>query len=588
MVMDRYVNKPKIGNYLFIFVLFTLMLSAKKVDSVLTPIIFNGNKIVTTSELEDVLGAKKAPFYAFWKGDISKIDIKLRARLNETLVLFYKNEGFYEANISNTITSEGIKVAIHENRPVLIQEIEVNSDLDISKEVILRKNTRFRSKDFSQMKKSIRKKLLLEGYCSPELSTKAYLSLEDYAARIVIKLKKKKLCHFGKITIETDSSSMDNDIIKSRLLFEEGDVFDISKIQESYEALYGLDSFDQLNLDYSKKFYNVKPVNITYKEVAKKIHTRVGLGYATDLKLQAKLYAEYQNFHGNAKKIVFDGLYSSIQKVVETRLFVPYVLSLHGYDLDFQDSLGYAEEQDIHEFDERILYNRFYLSHATSDWYNSFGLGLEQIETLNSASNNRTDFLIYPFMRLVYDKRDSKLNPKNGLYFAHEMEYGLPYSPDSTSYLKYIEELRLMYTPFYDITFSSVGRIGSIRVYENNLPESKKFFAGGAFSNRAYGYDRIGITESAVEHSDLGGFTLANLSVESNFPLYKNFRGAIFSDNTMISNNQGIWEFSNHVLSSAGIGFRYLTPIGPFKIDMGFNVHKTSDKAIHFQVGQSF
>ena len=577
-----------LGKALLVFILFTSVLLAKKVDSVLTPILFEGNVLVSTSDLEDVVGADKPPFYAFWKEDVSKIDAKLRARLNETFTLFYKNEGFYEANISHAITREGIKVFIQENKPVMIREIEINSDLDISDEFTLIKNSRFRSKDFSDMKKAIRKKLLTEGYCSPKLKTKAYLSLEDYFARIVIDLKKKKLCHFGKVTIETNSTTMDNDIIRSRLHFEEGDVFDISKIQESYQSLYALESFDQLNLDYSKKFYNVKPVDIKYKEISKKIHTRMGIGYATDLKVQAKLYAEYKNFHGNGKKIVFDGLFSSIQKVVENRFFVPYALSFNDYHLDFQNSLGYAEEQDIHEFDERILYNKFYLSHSSSQWYNSLGFGLEQVETLNSVANNRTDILIYPFMRLVYDNRDSKLNPKNGLYFSHEMEYGLPYSADSTSYLKYVEELRLMYTPFYDTTFSAVGRIGSIHVYNNNLPESKKFFGGGAFSNRAYGYDRIGITESSITDTEFGGFTLANLSIEANFPLYKSFRGAVFSDNTMISDNQGIWEFSNKVLTSAGIGFRYLTPIGPFKIDMGMNVHNRYDNAIHFQVGQSF
>ena len=56
----------------------------------------------------------------------------------------------------------------------------------------------------------------------------------------------------------------------------------------------------------------------------------------------------------------------------------------------------------------------------------------------------------------------------------------------------------------------------------------------------------------------------------------------------MISDNQGIWEFSNRVITSAGIGFRYVTPLGPFKIDLGVNVHDKSQRAIHFQVGQSF
>ena len=580
--------KFKTSKYFLIFFLLTNFLFSKKVDSVLTPIIFKGNQVISNVELEDVIGVKKPPFYVFWKDDTSKVDAKLRARLNEMFTLFYKNEGFYEANVSHVIMSKGIEVSIQENKPVMITEIKVESDLDISEELSLVENTRFRSKDFTNMKNSIRKKLLSEGYCSPEFSTKAYLSLEKYSAHIFIKLKKKKLCYFGKVNIETNSSTMDNNIILSRLHFEEGDVFDITKVQESYESLYMLESFDQLSLDHSLKFYNVKPVKIKYKEVQKNIHTRMGLGYATDLKLQAKLYAEYKNFHGHGKKLLLDGLYSSIQKIVETRFFVPYVYTIGDYHLDFQNSLGYAEEDDIHPFDERVLYDKMYLSHASSEWYNSLGLGFEQIDTLNSEIPNERNFLIYPFMRLVYDKRDSKLNPKNGLYFSHEMEYGLPYSANNTTYLKYIEELRLIYTPIYDITLSSVGRIGSIKVYDNNLPESKKFFAGGAFSNRAYGYDRIGITESRRSDSELGGFTMSNLSLEANFPLYESFRGAIFTDNTMISDNQGIWEYSDNVLSAAGFGFRYLTPIGPFKIDMGFNVHNTEEKAVHFQVGQSF
>ena len=580
--------KLKIYKIFLIFSLLINLLVAKKIDSVFTPIFFEGNEVIDTSTLEEVIGVKKPPAYAFWKDDTSKIDAKLRARINQIYISFYKNEGFYEANISHSITPKGIKVSIEENRPIVIKSIKIESDLDILEEVTLVENTRFRAKDFTNMKSNLHQKLLSEGYCSPKLSTKAYLSLEEYAANIVIKLQKKKPCHFGKVTIETNSKSMDNDIIRSRLHFKEGDLFDIDKIQESYKSLFALESFDQLTLDYSKKFYNVKPVNIKYKEIDKKIHTRMGLGYATDLRIQAKLYAEYKNFHGNGKKIVLDGRYSSIQKILETRLFVPYVLSIGDYHLDFQNSLGYAEEANIHPFDERVLYDKLYFSHSSSEWYNSFGIGFEQIDTLHNDIPNERNFLIYPFMRLVYDKRDSKLNPKNGLYFSHEMEYGLPYSPNTTSYLKYVEELRLIYTPMYDITLSSVGRIGSIEVFNNNLPQSKKFFAGGAFSNRAYGYERIGITESITSDAPLGGFTMANLSLEANFPLYKSFRGAIFTDNTMISDNQGIWEFSNKVLTSAGIGFRYLTPIGPFKIDMGTNIHNFDERAVHFQVGQSF
>ena len=578
----------KISRYILIFLLLTNYFYTKKIDSILTAITFEGNQIVSTSELEAFIGAKKNSPLLFWKDSVAKVDIKFGKRLDEMLTLFYRNEGFYETNISSALTSSGIKVNIQENRPIIIQKIEIKSDLDIDEEMNLVEGERFRAKEFSQMKQDVKQKLLLEGYCSPKLKTKAYLTLEEYGAIIKIDLAKRKICHFGKVTIETNSSTMDNDIVRSRLHFKEGEVFNIGKIQESYKSLYGLESFDQLSLDYSRNLYNKKPVNIKYKEVRKNIHTRMGIGYATDLKLQARLYAEYKNFNGNGKKILIDAVYSDIQKVVETRLFVPYVFSMGDYHLDFQNLLGYSEEQNIHPFDERILYDKLYFSHKSSNWYNSFGFGFEQIDTLHSDNPNSRNFLVYPFMHLIYDQRDSKLNPKNGIYFSHEMEYGVTYSKSNTSYLKYMEELRLIYTPLYDITLSSVGRIGSIKVYANNLPESKKFFAGGAFLNRAYGYEQIGITESMVSDTRLGGFTLANLSLEANFPIYQNFRGAIFTDNTMISDNQGIWEFNNRVISSVGIGFRYLTPIGPFKIDLGTNIHTFDEKAVHFQVGQSF
>jgi translocation and assembly module TamA len=571
--------------YILLATLLTTLLSAKSLGESLFTLTFEGNREVSSADLEQFVGAKRpSAFKALWQKSEAKINSILIPKLDETFEHFYRNEGFYDANVTHKIGDyKQVTFFVKENRPIIIDKIKIESNLDLSKVITLKENQRFRADDFGVTKRGIKKLLLSKGYCSPNLDTKAYVNIEDYNASIVIKLDKQKICHFGEITIETPSSSMSNDIILSRLQFEEGDVFNINKIKESYESLYGLEVFDQLNLDYSLNLFNRKPVKIKFKEIQHNIHSRMGIGYATDLKFQGKYHWEYKNFRGNGKKLIFDALLSKRQKMVENSLFAPYVFSLYDYHLDFQNSVGYSEEKNIHEYDEKVFYDRLYLSHKSSRWYNSIGLGIES----RDISNDQTFFLIYPFMQLVYDRRDSKLNPKNGFYFSHEIEYGLPYSPDSTTYLKYLEEARGIYT-LNDITLSAVGRMGAIKVYKNNMPESKKFFAGGAFSNRAYGYDRIGITKTRTEDSNSGGYTLANLSLEANFPIYKSFRGAIFSDNTMISENQGIWEFNNNVIYSVGLGFRYMTPIGPFKIDMGFNTKNRHESAVHFQVGQSF
>ena len=121
---------------------------------------------------------------------------------------------------------------------------------------------------------------------------------------------------------------------------------------------------------------------------------------------------------------------------------------------------------------------------------------------------------------------------------------------------------------------------------KNDIPESKLFFAGGVNSNRAYGYKRVGVIYSPTLYGIEGGSTMTNLSLEANYPIGDNLYAAVFSDNTMLTKDE--YDFSGDILSSAGLGVRYITPFGPIKLDVGMNVHDTSEYAMHFQIGQSF
>jgi translocation and assembly module TamA len=597
---------------IIIFTLFLVVANAKNMDTPI-PITFQGNKYIETSSLEEVVGAKReSPLLVINQG-IATINEIYIPKLDEIFRLYYKKEGFYNANISHKIDNKGIHFFIKENRYIKVKSIKITTDFNIDELIEIKKGTRFRAELFTDTKLAIKKRLLENGYCNYDLNTKAYIDLKKYSTNIVIKLKKGNICHFGKINIK-GSGGIDDKIIKSRLGFKTGDRFNIEKIKDSYTALYALEAFDQVYIkeenqiinkeklkqqydslsklksfdeiykELNKKQSNNIPMDIKYKEIKNRIHSRVGIGYATDLLFQTKYHWEYKNFYGNARKLMFDVLYSQKQKKLENNFLNPAIMVLGDYHLDFQNSAGYTQEKDIHNFDEKIAYDKFYLLHQDSEWFSSIGMGIEN----RDISNDRSFFLIYPFIKLVYDLRDSKINPTKGLYFSHEMEYGLPYSPDSTTYLKYIDELRLIYTQ-WGVTLSGVGRIGAIEEYQNRLPQSKKFFAGGAFSNRAYGYDKIGVISSTKDtQANEGGYNMANISLELNFPIYKNLQLGLFSDNTMIGSQQGIWEFTNDIIYSAGFGFRYMTPIGPFKLDFGFNTHKYSENAIHFQVGQSF
>jgi translocation and assembly module TamA len=185
----------------------------------------------------------------------------------------------------------------------------------------------------------------------------------------------------------------------------------------------------------------------------------------------------------------------------------------------------------------------------------------------------------------VYDARDDKLNPKYGYYLAASLEYGVPYKPDATSYIKTFLEGRFIHT-FDKLTLATVGKMGVVDERENSVPESKLFFAGGSFYNRAYGFNTIGVIESPTRDSIAGASTLLNLSLEADYPVWDKLYGAVFTDNTMM--NEKSYDFTGEIITSAGIGVRYLTPIGPFKLDVGFNVNDPSQYGVSFQIGQSF
>ena len=117
-----------------------------------------------------------------------------------------------------------------------------------------------------------------------------------------------------------------------------------------------------------------------------------------------------------------------------------------------------------------------------------------------------TFLLAYPYLDITYDGRDSKLNPKYGYFLRGYLEMGIPTDDQSSLYLKTELEARGIYT-VSNLTMAIVGKMGSIQMEDDTyggIPESKKFFGGGSFSNRAYGFRELGIITSPTDIYNLG------------------------------------------------------------------------------------
>jgi outer membrane protein assembly factor BamA len=117
------------------------------------------------------------------------------------------------------------------------------------------------------------------------------------------------------------------------------------------------------------------------------------------------------------------------------------------------------------------------------------------------------------------------------------------------------------------------------------LPPEERFYAGGATTVRGYGRNELGpgVYVTSVRDSlgidvpgrdttfvPLGGTSLGVLNLELRFPspiLRRQMRLAAFLDGGVISNDvdAGGWRFT------PGVGVRITTPVGPARVDVGYN-----------------
>ena len=568
-----------------------------KVPESTKEIIIQGNHAIETSEYLDALGVKQKSWFAFWGDDKTIIAQKIIPRIPDTMREFLDAKGYYDAKITLRSTAESVTVTVKEDKPVRVSRMDIESDFNITHIVSFEKQGRFEAGKFIAIKQAIKEALMKAGYCNYQLDTKAYVDLVKRTVALKYSLQKGELCHFGETTILSKPENISERVIRSRIQYKKGEVFSTEKINRTFDALNSLDAFGsgtvapkerEEEADVELKPSQTIPMEISLSPKEKRNLFKGGIGYDTALGMRLQLYYERRNFMGNAQKFTSTLHYSDKSKFGEATFFSPALIALNGDYFDLYSELGFSHNI-YNAYNENKGYWTVKLTYERDRITADLGLGLENIDiekTENDPAIIEGNFLLlYPFANFVYDGRDSKIDPKNGYYFSAYAEYGLDYKPGASSYFKYLLEGRAIKT-FGDLTLATVGKVGVIDELSGIVPASKLFYAGGAYSNRAYGEHEIGMVTSPVASSALGGKTWLNLSFEADYPIYDKLYAALFFDSTMI--NQEAYDFHGQTINTLGVGVRYMTPIGPIKLDIGANIEDIDQYGISFQIGQSF
>lgn len=190
---------------------------------------------------------------------------------------------------------------------------------------------------------------------------------------------------------------------------------------------------------------------------------------------------------------------------------------------------------------------------------------------------------IYPY--ISYDTRNNYLNPTSGLYAKWQIEGGHAGGYKSGNFGNTTLELRTYHKGLFKnntFAYKVVGGIAS-----NSTKESQKFWVGGGNSLRGYdggffkGSQKLVATiENRTQLNDIIGLVVF---ADAGRAWKQNGRDPSYTrDNSRFGHNIG---------TTAGVGIRLNTPIGPLRFDFGWPVgNKMDDDGMkfYFNMGQSF
>jgi len=190
---------------------------------------------------------------------------------------------------------------------------------------------------------------------------------------------------------------------------------------------------------------------------------------------------------------------------------------------------------------------------------------------------------IYPY--ISYDTRNNYLNPTSGLYAKWQIEGGYAGGYKSGNFGNTTLELRTYHKGLFKNNTFAYKVVGGVAT--NNTKESQKFWVGGGNSLRGYdggffkGSQKLVATiENRTQLNDIIGIVVF---ADAGRAWKQNGRDPSYTrDNNRFGHNIG---------TTAGVGIRLNTPIGPLRFDFGWPVgNKMDDDGMkfYFNMGQSF
>jgi outer membrane protein insertion porin family len=568
-------------------------------------ITFIGNKDFSDSTLRTELVTAESRWYRFWASDDS-YDPDRVAYDRELLRRFYQNEGYADFRVVSSAAELGpdrknffITHVLEEGNRYKVGKIDVISQLKELDPQSVEQYVRIKTGDWYSLNASEATVTQLSqrtgnlGYAFVEVTPQIKRNAEERTIDITYVISEGPKVYVERIDVVGNIRTIDK-VIRREFRLVEGDAFNSDKLRRSERRIKDLTFFKSVQVTQEQGSAPDKVILKAKVEEQSTGELSLGGGVSTSDGPLGLVQVRERNLMGQGQDLSVSTTIAARRTQFDISFTEPYFLDR---PIAFTTDLFHTTRDltDYSSYNWRSTGGSFSFNYFISEfWRQRLGYTLRR-DVVTDVDSDASIYIkdqegktisSYVTHEIAYDRRDSRIAPTEG--YMVRLTHDLAGLGGTTKYVR--SKLRgEYYIPVADeVVLSFSGEGGNITGFgKSDLRINDRFFVGGD-TFRGFSAGGVGPRDTSSDDA-LGANNYVVQSAELSFPtglpkdlglsmlVFHDIGTAWGTD----SSGSSIRD-TTKLRASAGVGFKWQSPFGPIRVDLGYPYLKDKEDDTEF------
>lgn len=400
------------------------------------------------------------------------------------------------------------------------------------------------------------------------------------------------VAHFGRVSV-VGTENVSADLVVRRAGLYDG-LYSVSDADSAEKRIRDLGVFESVRVTHADQIDSdgTIPMTITVAERKPRVIGATA-SYSNDDGAGVEAFWQHRNLFGGAEQLEVRG---AVSKFISDFMDPDFRLAgtfrkpaVIDPMTDFTFRLeAYRDTSEAYRV--TAVETEIGLAHMFSDSLNgSVDLDLTRSQTVDDEGTTEDHLLLTLSSELVWDTRDNRLDPTSGFRAAimaapaYDFLLGKPFATfggDLSGYHAFGPTDRFVLAGRVATKILTVDDVTDVAV-------DKRIYLGGAGTVRGYGFENIAPRDG--DGDIVGGRSSILFSGELRYRLNDQFGLVVFADAGNVYST--IYPAFSGLKVGVGAGVRYLTPVGPLRLDVATPLQPQGGDpsvAVYVGLGQAF